>query len=146
MTITRASRNDISALCDIEKEYPDYAAWGENGFLAEFLKPFSVTLVAREDQSPAAFVNFWLLRPRTEINTLVTSRKYLRRGFARALLNKCFEYARKNDCPELFLEVAQNNKPAIELYLSCGFAEISRRAKYYNNTYDAIVMAKRMGV
>ncbi|GAB4029708.1 MAG: hypothetical protein Fur0012_04460 [Elusimicrobiota bacterium] len=146
MIITRALKDDIAYLCEIEKEYPDYSAWGENGFTAEFNKPFSVTLVAREEKIPAAFLNFWLIRPRTEINTLVTSIKYLRRGFARALLSKCFEYARKNDCPELFLEVAQNNKPAIELYLSCGFSEISRRSKYYNNTYDAIVMAKRMAV
>lgn len=146
MIISRASKSDIAALCEIERKYPDYCAWGEKGFLAEFDKPFSVTLSARMDDKIVAFLNFWLLRPKTEINTLMTDIKHTRKGFARALLNKCFEYARKNDCPEILLEVSENNLPAISLYLSCGFKEISRRSKYYNNTYDAIVMAKRIDI
>jgi len=146
MTINRASKSDIPVLCQIEKKYPDYCLWGEKGFLAEFDKPFSVTLLAKAEGEIVAFLNFWLIRPKTEINTLVTDIRYTRKGFARALLNKCFEYARKNDCPEILLEVAENNFPAISLYSSLGFNEISRRPKYYNNTYDAIVMVKRIDI
>ncbi len=146
MKISRAFKEDIGVLCLIEKEHEGYAVWGEAGFEAEFSKPFSVTLKAELEGKIAGFINFWLLRPKTEINTLVVSKIFLSRGVARAILLKAQEYAVKNDCPELLLEVCEINLPAVSLYRSFGFEKISSRPKYYNNLYDALVMSKRIKI
>ncbi|NLI10988.1 MAG: ribosomal protein S18-alanine N-acetyltransferase [Elusimicrobia bacterium] len=146
MKISRAFEEDIESLCRIEKEHEGYAFWGKAGFEAEFSKPFSVTLKAQEGNLTAGFINFWILRPKTEINTLVVSKSFLRRGIGKALLNKALEYAKKNECNQALLEVSCVNAAAVSLYLSMGFEKISVRPKYYNNTYDALVMAKRIEI
>lgn len=146
MRIIRASKEDIAQLCLIEKEYDGYACWGEAGFLAEFSKPFSLTMKAKLHGKIAGFINFWILKPQVEINTLVVSKNFLRKGIASALLLKAQEYAVKNDCLELLLEVCEINYPAISLYRSFGFEKIFSRPKYYNSLYDAMVMSKRIKI
>ena len=70
-----------------------------------------------------------------------------RRGIAGALLAAVFEEARRRGAGHIFLEVAETNGPAVELYRSQGFREIGRRARYYRTTnaetpVDALVMRK----
>jgi len=43
---------------------------------------------------------------------------------------------------EIFLEVASNNKSAIQLYKKNSFDFVSVRTHYYKNGADAIVMKK----
>ena len=42
------------------------------------------------------------------------------------------------------LEVNSNNLAAIELYKKYGFKNVGLRKKYYNNTFDAIIMTKEL--
>lgn len=142
MTVRRAFEKDIPALAAIEAAWPGYPAWGEKGLREELAKPSSVTLVAEEEGAPAGFINFWIVRPETQINSLAVSSAFLRRGAARALLNKCAEYARKSACTSITLEVGAGNAPAIALYSAEGFAVEGRRPKFYNNAEDALLMRR----
>ena len=45
----------------------------------------------------------------------------------------------------MFLDVAADNTPALALYRSLGFQDISRRARYYGGRTDAIVMQAPLG-
>lgn len=162
MLIRRASKEDIPSLAAMELEHPGYPAWGERGLAAELGKNFSVTLVAGPREKPAGFINFWVLKPparqsagmtedashlaggQVQLNSVVVSVSALKSGVAWALLGKMYEYARKNGCAEIDLEVNERNLPAIRLYERSDFKVVGRRPKFYNNTDGAILMRKRL--
>lgn len=144
MTVRRAFEKDIPALAAIEAAWPGYPAWGEKGLREELAKPSSVTLVAEENGAAAGFINFWIVRPEAQINSLAVSAAFLRRGAARALLGKCAEYARKSACTSITLEVNANNAPAVALYAAEGFEVDGRRPKFYNNAEDALLMRRAL--
>lgn len=142
MLIRRANREDYPAFAAIEAQHPGYPAWGEKGFEAEERNRNSVTLAAEEAGRVAGFINFWILRPQVQINTLAVSAAFLRRGAASALLGKMLEYAAKNACREADLEVNERNAPAIALYSRHGFEVVGKRPKFYNNTDAALLLRK----
>lgn len=63
-----------------------------------------------------------------------------RRGLGRALLGMAVDLARLEGADRMLLEVAATNGPALQLYRSTGFVEISRRRGYYRPGVDALVM------
>ncbi|MBQ3565430.1 MAG: ribosomal protein S18-alanine N-acetyltransferase [Alphaproteobacteria bacterium] len=75
-----------------------------------------------------------------EIISFAVSPKFRRQGIGRRLMNAVIE---KSNDKSVFLEVAENNFPAIKLYTEVGFRQISKRANYYqsqNGQQTAIVM------
>jgi len=86
MLIRRARKEDYPAFAAIEAGHPGYPAWGEKGFEAEEQNRNAVTLTAEIDGRPAGFINFWILRPQVQLNTLAVGKEHLRRGVAAALL------------------------------------------------------------
>ncbi len=77
-----------------------------------------------------------------EILSLGTAQTYQRRGHASELLAMLIN----DSCDsKLFLEVATDNKAALDLYRKNGFAEVGRRSGYYRRgceVYDALVMRR----
>ena len=142
MLIRRAKKEDYPAFAAIEAEHPGYPAWGVKGFEAEENNRNSVTLTAEEEGRPAGFINFWILRPQVQLNTLAVGRAYLRRGAASALLGKLLEYAAKNLCREIDLEVNEHNAADIAIYAARGFELVGKRPKFYNNTDAALLMRR----
>ncbi len=142
MLIRRAKKEDYPAFAAIEAEHPGYPAWGEKGFAGEEKNRNSVTLAAEADGKVAGFINFWVLRPQVQLNTLAVGRAYLRAGAASALLGKLMEYAAKSACREVDLEVNENNAAAIALYRARGFEMVGKRPKFYNNTHAALLMRR----
>lgn len=142
MLIRRARKEDLPGLAAMEAAHTGYPAWGETGLAAELGKKFSVTLVAEADGSPAGFINFWVLKPQIQLNSLVVSSQALRTGVASALVGKLEEYAKKSACQEVDLEVNERNAPALALYGKLGFKVAGRRPKFYNNSDAAILMRK----
>ena len=142
MLIRRAKKRTTGfAAIEAEHQLP---AWGEKGFTAEEQNRNSVTLTAEADGRAAGFINFWVLRPQVQLNTLAVSRAFLRRGAASALLGKLFEYAAKSACREIDLEVNEHNAPAIALYAARGFKVVGKRPKFYNNTDAALLLRKAL--
>ena len=57
------------------------------------------------------------------------------------MLRRLLVEAAGRGCREVLLEVAADNQAALALYTDFGFAEISRRLRYYAEDVDAVVMA-----
>ena len=142
MLIRRANKEDYAAFAAIEAGHPGFPAWGENGFAGEEKNRNSVTLAAEFEGQAAGFINFWVLRPQVQLNSLAVRGDMLRRGAATALLGKLLEYARKSLCAEIDLEVNELNAPAIAFYRRHGFEVVGQRPKFYNNTDAALLMRK----
>lgn len=98
---------------------------------------------------PAGFLLGCNVADSGEILSLGTSRAWRRRGVARTLLRAAIGRAEAAGLSCLFLEVAEDNDAARELYASTGFANIARRPAYYRRAdgpaAGALVLARDFG-
>ncbi len=97
-------------------------------------------LAADENGTPAGFILCRVAADEAEILTLMVVPALRRQGFARHLLRAGQKQAARQGAATIFLEVASNNKAAKMLYESNGFVEVGRRARYYPNGSDALVL------
>lgn len=79
-----------------------------------------------------------------ELTHVLVERVARRRGVGRELALQLSESARQRGRQRILLEVRQDNKPAIRLYESLGYAEFHRRAGYYADGTTAIEMELRL--
>jgi len=95
-------------------------------------------------------IGFVILRPASdqgEILTIVTDPAHRRSGIARALLEAAEQTARSEGVGLVFLEVAEDNEPAITLYRSSGYKPMGRRPAYYrreNGRVAALTFRKKL--
>jgi [ribosomal protein S18]-alanine N-acetyltransferase len=75
-----------------------------------------------------------------EILTLAVTPPMRRQGRAQALLRAAVAQLRGAGVRALFLEVSTANEAAQLLYTRAGFREVGRRARYYANGADALVL------
>ncbi len=85
------------------------------------------------------------LADEAEILTLATAQHAQRQGHARHVLTESLDQCRKMAITVLHLEVAENNKAAHALYVSCGFYESGRRKNYYEKQ-DALLLKYDIGM
>jgi len=75
-----------------------------------------------------------------ELLFIYTAKLQRGKGLANRLMKDLLDRARKkSSLRAIFLEVRPSNIAAIKLYESHGFAQISRRTRYYSNGEDALV-------
>jgi ribosomal-protein-alanine N-acetyltransferase len=75
-----------------------------------------------------------------EILTLAVAPPARRGGIGAALLASAMQRAAAAGAVAMFLEVASGNLPAQSLYEKAGFVRVGRRARYYPNGGDALVL------
>ena len=79
-----------------------------------------------------------------EILTFGIIPEFRRQGLGIQLLNQMFEYAKENKINKIFLDVAEDNIPAIKLYEKMGFELTYRRKGYYQKgQVDALIYTKQ---
>ncbi|VAW15518.1 Ribosomal-protein-S18p-alanine acetyltransferase [hydrothermal vent metagenome] len=103
-----------------------------------------------EDAGPAGFAIVRAVGDEAEILTLAVSPQYRRRGLGRTLVAAILAHGSARGCARIFLEVAEDNRAAHDLYHGQGFELVGRRAGYYRRAggpgIDAMVLSCRLGV
>jgi len=105
------------------------------------------------DISGQSFVIYIVTEDEAEIIDIGTAPGARKKGSAEKLLLNLFNTLKNKNISKIFLEVAEDNIPAISLYKKCGFEEYNRRKAYYpqknttgdivkNTRIDAILMRK----
>ena len=83
-----------------------------------------------------------------EVLTLAVDPTARRQGVARALIEAAAGAALNAGAEALFLEVAADNGPAIQLYETAGFERVGLRQNYYHRggetTVDALVLRRTL--
>ena len=83
-----------------------------------------------------------------EVLTIAVDPDHRRRGLGQAVLRQLLERAKAKGAATAFLEVAEDNAPALRLYLASGFREVGRRPGYYARTdgpaVDALVLSRTL--
>jgi ribosomal-protein-alanine N-acetyltransferase len=86
------------------------------------------------------YAGLWFTADEAHVTNVAVAPEQQRRGVATALLLAQAEVAIDRGCDAWTLEVRVSSKGAQELYRRFGFNPAGVRARYYENTEDAIVM------
>ena len=78
-----------------------------------------------------------------DILSVCVSEQFRKRGMALILMDTLLEFLKDKKVEQVFLEVEEDNIPAIKLYKKIGFNQISQRKNYYGNK-TAIIMQKTL--
>ncbi|MEZ5810447.1 MAG: GNAT family N-acetyltransferase [Rhizobiaceae bacterium] len=123
--------------------------WDESEFAALLEQKTVFGFAARQEgrgsARPDGFVLARLAAGEAEILTIAVARPKRGRGLGRALMEAVLRHLHAERAEALFLEVGENNQPAIALYRRLGFREVARRAAYYGGEGTAIVMRRDLG-
>lgn len=109
--------------------------WSSHDF--EDLKKSGCEVIASQN----GFIVYRKTLDEAEIITIGVHPDARRTGIASAMLGIIDGELRKNGVKTIFLEVAENNRPARALYEQNGYVQIGVRPKYYDGI-DAIMMKK----
>lgn len=132
-------------------------AWSDDDFRRLVERPESgdhrerKCWVAMSQETPAGFIVATALRladspAECEIEFVMTSPSYRRKGIAHALVETVVGWAAELAAAGVWLEVRASNDAAQRLYRSCGFVDVGLRAGYYSApTEDAVLMRRRFG-
>jgi [ribosomal protein S18]-alanine N-acetyltransferase len=105
--------------------------WSEADIATLMAGPGLFALAAGAGGEPTGFVLCRIAADEAEILTLATSPAHRRRGVATALVRRAAQVAAADGARVLFLEVAEDNAPALALYAQEDFQPVGRRAGYY---------------
>lgn len=139
----------LPAVLDIERRSFS-TPWPEEAFLSDLGgAPWAHARVLldadRPDKGPRGYVCFWTLQGELTIQNVATHPEDRRLGGAWRMIEEAFAEGRRAGCRWAWLEVRPSNAAAIDLYVRWGFAPVSRRRGYYEDTgEDAIVMRAKV--
>jgi [ribosomal protein S18]-alanine N-acetyltransferase len=150
MNVRRATRADIRAMVEIERENPTSTNWSHEHYESLFrtVTPESSRyfVLVVEDQaesrsmtlSPAispivAYLAAHCVDSDWELQYIVVAKKFRSSGLATLLLHGLMKHARANNASAIFLEVRESNQSARSLYRKLGFVQAGSRKSYYSN-------------
>ena len=119
--------------------------WSLEHFAAELGNPFSRVDLCWRNGQLAGFICTWLVAGEVQIQNVATAPTFRRQGVAARLLALALERCRASGFEAAWLEVRASNAGAIALYERFGFREAARRAGYYPDGEDALVMCYKPG-
>lgn len=121
---------DFAALAALHAESFD-RPWSAAD-LADFAQgPGACALLVENDGVLAGFILCRAVAGEAEILTLAVHPSARGRGFGRALVTAAQRLCAQAGAESMWLEVAQDNAPALALYAACGFQPAGRRSGYY---------------
>ncbi len=101
------------------------------------LKKSGCDIVASQN----GFIVYRAITPEAELITIGVHPDARRGGIAATMIELMVRDLAARGVKRIFLEVAENNRPARALYEKHGFVVVGRRPKYYDGI-DAILMAR----
>ena len=112
--------------------------WDEASFASLLATPGCFAFLIITDIGLQGFVLARCGGGEAEILTICVEPKARGRGLGRRLMESAKAQSGQRGAEFLFLEVADDNQTAIALYKACGFAEVGRRAAYYQRGAEKV--------
>jgi ribosomal-protein-alanine N-acetyltransferase len=116
--------------------FRDGEAWSSAVFDSQLAQPGCFALI----DAAGGMLLARITADEAEILTLAVAPQARRAGIGAALLGRAMQRAAASGAAAMFLEVASGNLSARKLYEKAGFIRVGRRARYYPNGGDALVL------
>ena len=138
--IRPASLADVPSLAELERVcFSD--PWTAAGIRETIQYETARAFVAEDEDGIVGYVMARISGEEGEILDLAVRPELRRRGIGRRLLLSVWNALGSEGVRELYLEVRESNRAAIELYRGHGFRPVGLRPRYYRNpAEDAIVL------
>jgi ribosomal-protein-alanine N-acetyltransferase len=143
MTTRTAEGSDVGAIAALEAGIFGREAWSETQVADELSAPAHAVVVAERDRLVIGYGCSSVAGDVADLLRIAVAPEFRRTGVASELLEALQEAVTGAD--RMLLEVASSNVDAQAFYAAHGYAEISRRRRYYASGDDAVVMAHRLG-
>lgn len=147
MILRPAAADEAQALAGVHARAFDHP-WPAQD-IAELIGSGGGFALAAEAGEILAFILCRAIAGEAEVLTLAVDPPARRQGIARALVEAAAGVARAAGADVMFLEVADDNLPAIALYEGAGFVRAGLRRGYYSRgsaaAVDALVMRLELG-
>lgn len=114
--------------------------WNPSILKQELLCDNSHFIVAKNEDEIIGFAGFKVLLEDADLMNIVVKKSYRNKGVGSLLLKNLMDLFFSFSLVSLYLEVNENNLPAIHLYQKFGFKKIDVRKNYYPNHQNAIIM------
>lgn len=142
--IRPARAEDAFAIVELEREAFSSDAWSLAQVENELTVPTRRVLVA-DAGGVQGYAAISVAGDVADLTRIVVSQPQRRSGVASELLAELQEAAAEAGAIRVLLEVAAGNVGAVAFYEAHGYSEIARRANYYANGDDALVLARALG-
>lgn len=116
--------------------------WTEEMLLSAFNAGRFNALAAKIDEEIIGVITFSLSVDSADVEDVVVLKSKRGQGVGSALIEEAVNKIQNAGVKKVFLEVRENNLPAIGAYKKFGFNQISVRKKYYSDGENALVMLK----
>ncbi len=143
MPVRDATTDDAPTIARIEAEGEEGSAWTRAAVELMLERgDDALVLLAESDDGPVGFLLGTAIADEGEVlmvRVLPTAR---RAGHGRALMDAAVTRWQQRGVTQAFLEVHETNTAAQALYQAQGWAPVGRRAHYYRDGGDAIILRK----
>lgn len=145
MDIESMTEKHLDGIEELEKK--SFAVpWSRAMFIQELNNPLATYFVLLMNGRVAGYAGMWVVLDEGHITNIAVDPDCRRLGAGRRLLEHLLSAGGKIGADSFTLEVRRSNKPALALYLSCGFEAAGIRKKYYSdNGEDAVIMWRKDG-
>ena len=140
MIIQELTLADVKEIAEMESKYI-YHPYSEAVLSEMLVNPSCLALKAVDDDVTAGYISGQFVIDEFNINNVVVDERYRRKGYASALLAETLKRCEAAKIKKIYLEVAQDNHAAKELYYKFGFKFSYERKKYYGDQ-SALVLIK----
>ena len=118
-----------------DKSFFKALRWSKNQIISQFNKNVILSFVCFHNKKLVTFLigNLIFIEKVSEYEILFiyVKKTYRRKGLANYLLNKIYIQKNKSNLKKIFLKVAENNFPAIEMYRKNNFELLNIRRNYF---------------
>ncbi len=140
INVRKAQNNDVSFITELEKKYIELP-WSEQQIKDCIINPLYTFLVVEADNCKIGYASVRINGAEAEINNVVVDENFRSHGYATTLINNLLSIAKDNNVITVYIEVAESNLPAYNLYKKLEFNFLYKRKNYYPSG-DALVMQK----
>ena len=140
--IEKMNLNHLNELQEILiSDFDDF--WSFSTLKEELENENSSYIIGKINNEIIGFAGLKIIFDKADIMNIVIKKTYRNQGIGTLLLENLILLAKDLNISTLFLEVNEQNKPAIHLYEKLGFEKLGVRKKYYNNN-NGIIMKKNL--
>ena len=133
---------DIDVVDPLEQELFPLDPWSIDQWWRELAQLHNHYFVVESAGELCGYAGLSISGIDADIQTIAIADSFQGKGIGRKLLNQLVARSRELGVTYIFLEVRSDNTSALSMYSSFGFAEISKRAKYYPDGTDAVILRR----
>lgn len=143
-TARRAGAHDLARIAELEAASFD-DPWSVEQVAEQWDVVHAQFWVIESEGHVLGYLLSWLIADEFHVHKVAVDPRERGQGHGSAVVGHALAWAGSQGATTGYLELRASNRAAFGLYARHGFVSVGRRAKYYADGEDAVLMTKRFG-